>query len=784
MATVSRTGPAKGSGYRKSRLVIQLDSTNYTTYTTVRCRIWVQTSNTENWSINLTTYGGWSSSGQVTGQINHTGGYGWDTSSKQTLIYNHTRNIDRYYGSETTISASATVSGIGGGQSPISVSTISITVPKRPITAPNTPTSPVRSRNSDTSHTVSWSASSSTDKPISRFRIQRYDGLRDPNWKTVTTVSSDARSWTDTSTRANTRYRWRVCAENDAGVSSWAETANISTTPFTAVVPTVRHTGGNNLVTVTRGSANYNVRVLIQHQSSLPGRSWSGWSTVHTTGSITAKDATVTFSHAGVDTTRWHRYRAALQNVTDSPTLTGAYSSASATIELLQAPAAPTSLSPNGATLDASLNFLASWRHNSRDGTDQIRREVRSRINGGTWNHSPIGNSGSNSWSLGASRLQGGATTEWQVRTWGEHANPSPWSATATVFGSEKPSVTIETPTEGQVVSGSSVEATWSYFDPEDTEQAQWQATLYDEQDNALEHQSGSGTTNMVTFRYQLLNNTTYKVGMRVRDGSRLWSDIVVNTFSTVFALPPTPNFTAFFDEDSGAVVIEPSLPDLEGDLVEAAHLQIWRAIGEGPEVIIGDQLPIDGAFTDYTPHLVIPNYYRVVAVSSLPSVASSAPRAIQVEEHQRNGWVYFNAGAGFERVVRVRADASIEISQSRNKALRSFVGRVNPVEFIGEHQILEGTLSMKLAPSEPTHATRDDMAQIVQLPAPICYRDITAPNGTRMFVSLGGFSHGQAGVVSDGSITFTRVEDPEVRHTNSAISAGTLPDGPGGGEE
>lgn len=785
MATVTKTGPAIGSGLRYSRLRLQMDRSDSTTSSSVRFRIWIETSNAESWSmLNLTVYGGWSSNGQTTSSFTHTGSYGW-SSAKRTLVYDHTRTFTRQYNSTSTVEGSAQLTGIGAGQSPVRAmgsNGISMTIPARSVSPPNTPTNVGRSRTSNTQHTITWSASATTAQPIERFRIQRHDGLRDPNWRTVTIVYvSGNRSWTDTSTQTNTRYRWRIRAENNAGVSSWANSAYISTQPPTALTPTVRHQGGDNLVTVSRGGANMNVRSLIEHQSATATGSWSGWSQIHSSSTITAQNATITLRHVNVDPTRRHRYRHRLQNTSDTPTLEGSYSGASAIINLLQAPAAPTNVRPSGTTLDAAKSLVVSWNHNSNDGTDQIERSVRTRIDGGAWN-TATSMSDETTWSMNSNRLQGGSTTDIQVRTRGEHPDWSPWSAISTVQASEVPQATIMHPDEDGVLTGSTVIATWEYFDPEGTQQAQWQATLYDAFDNPLEFRSGSGATTAVQFREQLEDNTTYQVGVRLRDGDRLWSEETRNTFSTEFALPPVPTFTAQYAAESGAVVLDIWVDAAGEDEVEASHVQVWRSIGSGRSLLIGDNIEPGAAFTDYLPHLVETNYYQVVAVSALPSVSRSQEIPVHVPASQREGWVYFNGGTGFQRVVRVRADVDVQITESRDKELRSFVGRPHPVEFAGEHRHWAGNLSVKLSPTEQGHASRTDMSEITQLPAPICYRDITAPDGTRVFVSLGELSHGQAGVVGNGSISFTMVEDPEVKHTDRMLATGQLPGSDGDG--
>lgn len=649
---------------------------------------------------------------------------------------------------------------------------------------PFTPTGFTLIRSTDTTHFLSWSNNFTADRLIDKFRIQRHDGLRNPNWRTVTVVNGSIRAWTDDTTQQNTRYQWRIRAENSDGVTSWVYSAYISTRPPGAVTPTVSHKGGDNLVTVTRGGTNFNVRSIIQHQSAAAGGSWSSWATVHTTTAIAPIGASVTFRHVDVDPTRRHRYRNRLENVTDSPTFQGNWSNESAVIELLAPPNAPSSVNPNGVTIDAGKDWPVSWVHNPVDSTEQTRREVRTRVNGGDWLVAGLDTSDMFV-VLGTDRLQGGASTEIQVRTWGDHPDPSPWSAISTFYSSELPQATITSPGEDEVLDRSSVRAEWSYFDAEGTKQSQWQATLYDSFSNPLEFRSGSGASTSTSFREQLEDAKDYRIGVSVRDGDRMWSEETITEFSTDFALPPAPVFTATFDPDSGVVVLDIKAIPKNSVQVSAEYIQIWRGIGSDAEVLIGDGIDKSSSFTDYLPHLVLPNYYRVVSVSALPSVASSPVVPVQVEERQRQGWVYFNGGTGFERVVRVRANADVQVTQGREKALRTFVGRKRPVEFSGEHETWEGSLSIKLAPSEPGHATRNDFADIVQLPAPICYRDVTAPTGNRVFVSLGDFDHSQRGVVSDGSLSFTRVEDPEIRHTNAALATGQLPGaGDGSGED
>lgn len=92
-------------------------------------------------------------------------------------------------------------------------------------------------------------------------------------------------------------------------------------------------------------------------------------------------------------------------------------------------PETPTNLAPDGATVDASVGVALTWQHNDR--TEQTAYEVLYReVGAGSW--SGTGKVASSAALNQRNNLVNGTAYEWQVRTWGAHADPSAYSEVVT----------------------------------------------------------------------------------------------------------------------------------------------------------------------------------------------------------------------------------------------------------------------------------------------------------------------------------------------------------------
>src|SRR5699024_1329941 len=142
-------------------------------------------------------------------------------------------------------------------------------------------------------------------------------------------------------------------------------------------------------------------------------------------------------------------------------------------VVVLTPPSAPSLLTPTVA--DATEPITLTWRHNTVDTTGQSKYEIRWRLNSASaWNYIGPTTSSTSQYVLAANTWANGSSREGQVRTWGEHPDPGPWSYTRSTSLSGAPVVSITTP--GATVNGTNVQVQWTYFDPEGTSRIAWQA--------------------------------------------------------------------------------------------------------------------------------------------------------------------------------------------------------------------------------------------------------------------------------------------------------------------
>lgn len=98
-------------------------------------------------------------------------------------------------------------------------------------TNPDTPKNVVATRISDTSQKLTWTNINPTDvtKPYSTIYIHRWDHIGDTYVQVA--VINTATTWTDITTKANTRYRYRIYVKNVEGNSGYTYSNYIPTTP-------------------------------------------------------------------------------------------------------------------------------------------------------------------------------------------------------------------------------------------------------------------------------------------------------------------------------------------------------------------------------------------------------------------------------------------------------------------------------------------------------------------------------------------------------------------------
>jgi len=630
---------------------------------TVRIYVWTQRSVVD--STNTLSWSGSFGSGSQSVSINHGSSSSWSTSNR-TLVKTLSRSFAPHYTGRVASTIGASLSGINAVPGTASVSGTHYTA-QRPIDAPDPLNSVSVSRGSDTSHTLSFSRASthgSASKPYENIIVQRWDDVGG-SYRTIATLGN-VTSYTDRSTVSNRRYRYRVAARNSAGTSSYTPSSYFYTSPTTPGNVKASKSGSDIVVSWNRyayDAAQYEVRIYAN-------------GSLQTT--VTTSANAQSYTHSSPDSGKTHYYTVRAR-VSDSAfgVLTSSWSSPSNTVQLAAPPNAPTNLRPNVA-VDASEANVLSWDHNAVDTSEQRQYELRWRFQGdSSWTSSGTVVSGTSARTIPADTWSNGQTVEWQVRTWGDHATASPYSAIALLQTSERPSATIDVP--GETVIGTRTDLSWTYFDPEGSSQSSYRAKLLagaGTTGDVLWQKSGS-TASSASVDYRLEDGATYTAVVEVRDGLGLWSLPSTQVFTVEYANPPVGNLDLSWDIDLGAVVAAISHPAPTAEEAEPVYSELYRSIDGGESwALIATNLPLNTSILDPIPATNAPNLYRLVTVSDLPSTAETVPEEIVPDPRGR---IYLSAGPNFSETLWVKDNARVSSSEGVPEVLHRMAGRTRP---------------------------------------------------------------------------------------------------------
>lgn len=597
--------------------------------------------------------------------------------------------------------------------------------PPEPPPPPSAPTNLAVESVSDTQQNLTWTRNGSYTQRVQR----RDDGAN--RWVSIATVSSSAQAYTDSSTTPGHVYEYRVTATSSGGTAASNE-VTVWTTPLTPAAPSAAR-GADGNITVTRPVPAQGVTVW-QVQ-----RFYDGTPVSPPAGPLPA--STATWLHVDPPTTQTHTYRVRFGVERDrEATLWSDWSPISAPVVLTSPPLAPSDLRPTGGQ-DATRTVVLDWRHNPVDTTAQSAYEVRWRVDDGAWSSTgPVASTTSrHEWAPGT--FTNGTTLERQVRTWGFHGDPSPWSASQVVPLAAAPVVSILSPDEGQTWGSQALTVTWEHWSATGSPQSGWRVILADDQGTPIEEWAGSGPSREFTLPAVLLDATTYRVGVEVTDGQGVRSQVEWVTVPVSLQPPPVPTLVATWQPESGTVLLEVDVPAAAPGEVEAQTITVIRADGDR-WTVVATGLPPGGSTVDRLPPTGTLVTYRAVAVSALPSSTLGAPVVVDTPTDR----VYLSHGPGFAVTVVLSSNVTLSRTASRTKVLHHFAGRPDPVEYAGDARHRAWILTASRWEECITGAREDvqsDWAELVDLsdaPAPVALR---GPHGVRAFVSVGEISEG-----------------------------------------
>lgn len=733
-------------GYEFSQSPSSVGAGTSSVTVTLKVYVWTRASVSDSTNT-LSVSGNFSWSGDVS--ISHGGRGG------TTLVRTLTRTVSPSYAGTVKSSASISLTGINAIPGTARASG-SWNTQKRPISSPAKPSDMTVTRDSDTRQTMTWTrAASPASAPVQYQDIRRQD-YRDQSWKTIATVSGTVSKYTDSSTRGNNQYRYAVRSRNSAGESSFTYSEYISTSPDAPTSVRAQKQGSDIKVSwVLPNTRVTGVEVwLIAAGEELPSSE-----------TIVLSGAPTSWTHPSPDPTKtWQYYVKAIsgQDPDDvAPKLFSGGSTPSNVVQLLAAPAAPTRLNPSASAIDALDDQVFTWQHNSVDTTDQTAYQLRYRVNGGAWVDTGKTSSGAERHEFPTGTFDNGTSVEWQVRTWGDHADASPWSQLAVVSLSARPAATITSPASPDettpIVDSSRLTAEWEYFDPEETTQIGARLRLEDANGSPVWSVTLNTAATTYPIPYTLSDGGTYTLVLAVRDSSGLWSYDTTQTFEVVYAKPPAPEVIVTWDLDLGGVVITIDHPEPGEGEAEASSADLQRSFNGGPWETVAAGLDPSTTITDFIPALDTVNNYRVISYSDLPSSIESQPVSVDTPS---DGWVFVNGGPDWSYICRIRDHVNTSQTPRRSKTLNHFAGRAYPVETMGNQRTREISLSGRLGVDS---STSYEWEGLYDMGGPVCYREpavVSTERSTRAFASFQDYQVSRQQVFQEVQMSFNQVEE------------------------
>lgn len=460
-----------------------------------------------------------------------------------------TNTFTRSYTTAQTKTTNVSVTGFAGGSPTLSTSS---TVPRRAYAAPSAPTSVTVTRVNDSSADVSWSAPTSSSAPVEEVNIIRQ--VNDGGWVYGGAWVSQATGTLRVTGQARgNRYRWAVKSHNRDGESAWTYSPWLYQRPLDVGNVTAARSGTDIVVSwVDRNAYQYGGARIYDNGVEV----------------ATVPAGTTTWTHTAPSTATTHTYRveAYYGALTAAPV-------SSNTVQLLAAPLAPTNLSPNGGYVAATTSQRLEWSHNSADGTPQKNYELRvRRVGTTTWTTYSSTTLEYRNITVSTFAADGQAI-EWQVRTRGEHPDWSPWSQVASFAVASRPTVTISTPTAGQVVDAATTPVTFTIS----RVPATWTVEVRDSSNATVWTRTDYTLTSPVTVTAGALRNgETYTT--RVWATEKVDSTVQTRAISVSYAQPDPPTLEGEWDTTIGATRITVIPP--AGSTPAPDTITVYRADG------------------------------------------------------------------------------------------------------------------------------------------------------------------------------------------------------------
>ena len=558
---------------------------------------------------------------------------------------------------------------------------------------PNAPVDFEYSRTAPTSATLNWGGypGANSARPWSNVRVARFGVSPTPS---LFLLTGTATTVTDTSLALDRAYTYAIRSEGASGESDWVTS------------PTVIYTRPDTPTNLTLGQVDRDsVRLswdspsTIANSWKVQGASGGGWSDIQLGPQFFNGTSVLVPS---VDRTKSNTYRV----IALAPDGTESNGSPTVNVGPSAVPSKPTNLTPvNGVLAGWPTTFY--WNHNSSDKSWMVKYQLQWRIttNGGStwsaWEAQPeesIFQQTLGAAIIPAGRFPAGMWLQWQVRTWGSHASPSPWSDPAITKFSDGPQAKIIMPAvnpgEQTVVSTATPLFAWQTVG----QAPQARATLElvgagadGAWPTVLEKRTIEGGGTSATFTTRLKHLGYYDVSLSVTDAQGVTTEVADSlNFAVSLEGPPLPGsvFTQW-DGDKGQVEVTGIIPAPGVGQPPAVAVKVFRHIpGSGVPDSGGlpvEVAPLAGGGLSFQCVDPIPcTDFQDYSVYSVSADGGSQYRTVRATTPNTGDWVWVNYGVGFEKVARMRLSAHTSTKKSRQASRHAFSGRKFPVTYRG----------------------------------------------------------------------------------------------------
>lgn len=584
--------------------------------------------------------------------------------------------------------------------------TVGVTLP---VSAPSATSTPLVTRVSDTSHTLSWSLNSSSSAPYSWVQVQRRESVGTApgwgQWVAVATLAATATTFTDTSTVANRAYQWRIGVGNSSGTATSPSSVITFTTPAPPVGASVAAPSGiDHVISWTRGTLFSETTDRIE-VSTDDGATWTQIASVPGAGVADC-------SWTNPSPTQGPVYKYRVRTVATSNSLASGYATTGA-VATMAPPNPPTVTLPVGP-VDRAATVTASLVHNSVDTTSQTAYELRYRVNGGVW--TTLTGTTAKTRAIPAPGVSG--TLEVQARTRGMHPTFSEWSASVTVALAARPTALINAPSGSW--SSATVTVTWGFNAADGGAQVAAEVELLDAAGTRL-GATWTGTTEWTAVLSgadrRVAHGVAYSVRARVRSSTGIWSLWDVSAFTVAYTPPPLPVCAVTWDRDRGATVID--VDNGTPATVAAVSNDVERRAGTGAweRVLVG--VPVGATVVDPIP-LLGHNEYRAIAYSA--DGATSTSETVTIDWDHDRCPVFVNTGDGWADVVKAYGNAT-DTTPGQESALYEWSDVALPDAIYGPHRSLALAFQGSLRDQDRA-STPAEWREVLWARQDVCYRD------------------------------------------------------------